>query len=83
MVCSDPDLAAQDREMARAYRRALAAGVSPAALRADQRDWLSIREDAARHSRRAVADIYRQRIDELNGIASGGDDREDEDGPGV
>jgi len=66
MVCSDPDLAAVDREMSRAYRRALRAGISPDALRADQRDWLGVREEAARHSRRALAQVYRQRIDELN-----------------
>jgi uncharacterized protein YecT (DUF1311 family) len=80
MVCQDPELAAADREMSRAYRRALQSGAAPVgALRADQRDWLSIREDAARHSRRAVAQIYQQRIDELNAMAEG---RGDDDGPG-
>ncbi|WP_165837122.1 lysozyme inhibitor LprI family protein [Phenylobacterium hankyongense] len=69
MVCSDPQLAAADRQLARAYRRALDSGVPPAELRADQRDWLSIREDAARHSPRAVASIYDQRIDELDRMA--------------
>jgi uncharacterized protein YecT (DUF1311 family) len=79
MVCQDPELAAADREMSRAYRRALQSGVAPTgALRADQRDWLAIREDAARHSRRAVAQIYRQRIDELNAMADG---RDDDEGP--
>jgi uncharacterized protein YecT (DUF1311 family) len=69
MVCSDPQLAAADRQLARAFRRALDSGVPPAELRADQRDWLSVREDAARHSPRAVASIYDQRIEELNRIA--------------
>jgi len=79
MVCEDPDLAAADREMSRAYRRALQSGAAPpAALRADQRDWLAIREDAARHSRRAVMQIYQQRIDELNSVG----DRRGDDGPG-
>jgi uncharacterized protein YecT (DUF1311 family) len=82
MVCSDPELAAADRELNRAYRRALAAGAAPYALRSEQRDWLAIREDAARRSRRAVANIYDQRIDELNAMA---DDRrdpgDDDDGP--
>ena len=77
MVCSDPELAAADRELARSYRRALQSGAAPpGAIRADQRDWLSIREEAARHSRRALASVYQQRIDELNAIA------EDGDGPG-
>jgi len=84
IVCSDPMLAAEDRELARAYRRALASGAAPpGALRADQRNWMAIREDAARHSRRALADVYRQRIDELNSIAE--DDEgapPDDDGPG-
>ena len=72
MVCNDPDLADADRELNRAYRRALRAGAYPDQLRADQRDWLAIREDAARHSPRAVASVYEQRIDELNRIADEG-----------
>jgi len=81
MVCQDPELAAADRELARAYRRALQSGSAPpGAVRADQRDWLAIREDAARHSRRAVAQIYQQRIDELNAMATGrGDDDRPDD----
>lgn len=80
IVCSDPVLAADDRELAGAYRRALQSGAAPpGALRADQRDWMAIREDAARHSRRALDQVYRQRIDELNGIAEESDS--DEGGP--
>lgn len=71
MVCSDPQLAAADRRLARAYDRAIAAGVSRRDLRDDQRDWLAIREDAARVSPRAVASIYAQRTEELNRIADG------------
>jgi uncharacterized protein YecT (DUF1311 family) len=75
IVCSDPEFAAADRDLNRAYRRALRSGaVAPEDLRADQREWLSLREDAARRSPRALADVYDQRIDELNRIA--------EDGPG-
>jgi uncharacterized protein YecT (DUF1311 family) len=74
MVCADPDLSDADRELNRAYRRALRSGVAPEQLRQDQRDWLAIREDAARRSPRAVASVYEQRIDELNQIA--------DDGPG-
>jgi len=70
MVCSDPDLSAADRELNRAYRRALRAGaIPPEQLRADQRDWLAAREDAARRSPRAVARLYDQRIDDLNSLA--------------
>jgi uncharacterized protein YecT (DUF1311 family) len=76
MVCADPELAADDRELNRAYRRALRSVSSPEQLRAEQRDWLAIREDAARRSPRAVASIYEQRIDELNRIADEDDPRE-------
>jgi uncharacterized protein YecT (DUF1311 family) len=72
MVCADPDLSAADRELNQAYRRALRSGVAPEQLRADQRDWLAIREDAARRSPHAVASVYDQRIDELNQIADEG-----------
>jgi uncharacterized protein len=40
-------------------------------LRDEQDDWLAIRESAARYSRSAVADVYRQRIRELNAMADG------------
>ncbi|MFC3079343.1 hypothetical protein ACFODL_14690 [Phenylobacterium terrae] len=69
MVCSDPQLAAADRRLARAYERAVAAGVPRRYLRAEQDDWLAIREQAARRSPGAVADIYEQRTAELNDMA--------------
>nr|MEA2799725.1 hypothetical protein [Phenylobacterium sp.] len=65
MVCGDPELAAADQRMNRAYRAALDAGAPEDQLRSEQQDWLGIREDAARHSRRAVASIYEQRIEDL------------------
>ena len=75
MVCSDPDLSAADRALNRAYRRAMRSGAAPPDdLRADQQDWLAIREDAARRSPDALARVYDQRIDELNQLA--------DDGPG-
>jgi uncharacterized protein YecT (DUF1311 family) len=74
MVCADADLSAADRDLNRAYRRAMRSGVPPEQLREEQRDWLAIREDAARRSPRAVANVYEQRIDELNQLA--------DDGPG-
>jgi uncharacterized protein YecT (DUF1311 family) len=73
MVCADPELAAADRELNRAWRRALRSGAPVDQLRQDQRDWLAIREDAARRSPRALANVYDQRIDELNQIADDGD----------
>jgi len=72
-VCSDPALAAADARLARAYRRALRAGVvDPADLNQEQQDWLAIREDAARRSPRALASVYQQRLGELEAIAANG-----------
>lgn len=73
MVCSDPVLAAADRRLNRAYERAIASGIPARELRAEQDDWLGIREDAARRSPRAVANVYEQRIRELNDLAEDGD----------
>ena len=69
MVCEDPALAAADRRLARAYERAMRSGADPEDLRQEQRDWTAIREDAALNSPRALAQVYDQRIEELNHIA--------------
>lgn len=69
MVCEDPALAAADRRMNEAFRRAAQSGTPYDELRGEQDDWLSIRERAARRSPEAVAQIYAQRIDELNEMA--------------
>lgn len=74
MVCQDPSLAAADRRLARAFRRATEAGVPYAPLRGEQDDWISIREAAARRSPEAVASIYDQRIEELEAMAQDGPD---------
>ena len=71
MVCEDDRLSAADRRLNAAYRAALASGAMPRdQLRAEQQDWLAVREDAARRSIRAVDSVYRQRIAELEDIAS-------------
>jgi len=72
MICDDPDLAAQDRRMTRAYAGALAAGVPQDELRAEQGDWLDLREDAARRSPQAMRSLYQQRIEELEALAADG-----------
>lgn len=72
MVCRDPDLAAADRRMRRAYDAAVAAGAPEDMLAFEQADWREIREMAARRSPRAVASIYRQRTDELWRMADEG-----------
>jgi uncharacterized protein YecT (DUF1311 family) len=69
MVCGDSELALADRRLNQAYNRAIAAGIPARELRAEQDDWLSIRDDAARHSSDAVASVYEQRIGELNELA--------------
>jgi uncharacterized protein len=70
-VCADPGLAAADRRLAQAWRRAMASGADPMELRQEQRDWLAIREDAATRSRRALAQVYAQRTAELDQLADG------------
>lgn len=69
MVCGDSNLAALDRSLDRAFRRAVDSGVPYRELRGEQDDWLDIREYAARRSPQAVESIYRQRIAELNEMA--------------
>ena len=69
MVCADPELAADDRELAGAYRRAMQLAPYPDEIRSEQRDWMEIREDAARRSPQALAGLYRQRIEDLNATA--------------
>jgi len=70
MVCEDAALAAADRRMNNAYAAAVAAGAPEGVLRAEQDDWLGIRDQAARHSRGAVENIYRQRIEELESLSA-------------
>jgi uncharacterized protein YecT (DUF1311 family) len=74
VVCSDPGLVAADRRMARAYAEALASGAPRQTLWRGQLGWLNMREDASRYSRQAVEDIYHDRIDELEALASAADD---------
>lgn len=69
LVCGDVALAAQDRRLAGAWRRALDAGIPAHRLRRQQQRWLDAREDAARHAPEEVADLYDQRIQELDEIA--------------
>lgn len=70
MVCEDPGLAAADRRLARAYRRALDAGAPYSALRRQQDRWMAARERAA-VSPEAVRMVYQQRIEELEQLGQG------------
>jgi len=69
LVCVDPRLAAADRRMERAYQHALDVGVPESILRRQQDAWLNARDRAAREGPEALADIYGQRIAELQGMA--------------
>ena len=69
LVCADPRLAAADRRMARAWRRAVQLGAPTWRLRRDQRDWMIAREAAARDAPDEVADLYDQRIRELEALS--------------
>ncbi|WP_374467714.1 hypothetical protein [Phenylobacterium sp.] len=66
LVCADPALGAAERQLARAYRQAEAAGVSAAQLARQQQRWLTARAQAAREAPWAVRDVYEARIAELN-----------------
>lgn len=69
LVCADPNLGAADRQLARAYQGARAAGVPDAQLIRQQQRWLAARTAAAREAPWAVHDVYMARIAELNGLA--------------
>jgi hypothetical protein len=69
LVCADPNLGAADRQLARAYQGARAAGVPDGQLQAQQQRWLAARSAAAREAPWAVRDVYMARIAELNGLA--------------
>ena len=69
LVCADPRLASADRRMARAWRRAVELGAPTWRLRRDQRDWMIAREAAARDAPDEVADLYDQRIRELEALS--------------
>jgi uncharacterized protein YjbI with pentapeptide repeats len=67
LVCADPSLSAADRQLARAYQGARAAGVPEVQLQRQQQQWLAARSAAAREAPWAVRDVYLARIAELNG----------------
>lgn len=70
LVCNDETLAAQDRRLESAWRRAMDSGIPMHRLRRQQQRWLDAREDAARHAPEEVADLYDQRIQELDEVAA-------------
>lgn len=65
LACADPALGAADRQLARAYRQAEAAGVPAERLQRQQQRWLAARAAAARQAPWAVHDVYLARIAEL------------------
>jgi hypothetical protein len=69
IVCADPSLGAAERQLARAYQGARAAGVPDTQLQRQQQQWLAARSSAAREAPWAVRDVYLARIAELNGQA--------------
>lgn len=72
VVCRDPGLRAADRRLRHAFRAAARSGIPYDQLRAEQDDWLDIREDAAERSPHAVARVYDQRIEELEAMVTDG-----------
>jgi uncharacterized protein YecT (DUF1311 family) len=68
-ACADPDVAAADRDLKAAYRRALSAGAPAETAAGDQIAWMLTREDAARRSPAALTSAYRERTAQLNSLA--------------
>lgn len=69
MRVSDPGLSAAERQVARAYQGARAAGVPDEELQIGQERWLAARHAAEREAPWALRDVYMARIAELNGQA--------------
>ncbi|HEX6859401.1 MAG TPA: lysozyme inhibitor LprI family protein [Caulobacteraceae bacterium] len=69
MVCADPNLAAADRRLARAYTQAVDSGVPERVLRRQQDVWLNAREQAASYGPEEVERVYDARIAELRSMS--------------
>jgi uncharacterized protein YecT (DUF1311 family) len=66
LICSDAHLAAADRRVRVAYRRAMVESADPEALAASQARWRAARDVAAEHQDAgALADLYASRLREL------------------
>ena len=63
LICTNPNLAAQDVQLAAMYRRARANAVDPSQLSDQQQEWLAARD--ACNSPSCLATIYAQRRAEL------------------
>ena len=63
MICADPNLAAQDVQLAALYRRARANAVDPSQLSDQQQEWLAARDSC--RSAGCLATVYAQRRAEL------------------
>ncbi|HEX5380131.1 MAG TPA: hypothetical protein VFW47_16250 [Phenylobacterium sp.] len=70
VVCGDPSLTDADRRLDHALQAAARAGAPPEQLQAQQEVWRTRRDLAARESRREVARVYEERIEELEAIGS-------------
>ena len=69
LVCSTPELAQADRQLAEAYRAALNRSQSPSAVRDSQRDWIR-RRDATPADPAALAQLYESRTEELRAVSA-------------
>jgi uncharacterized protein len=67
LICANPALKADDRQMKRAYEAALAAGANPLQIDERQARWRAERDSAA--TRGELYALYRQRIAELRAAA--------------
>jgi len=63
LICTNPNLAAQDLQLAALYRRARANAIDPSQLSDQQREWLAARDSCG--SIGCLATVYAQRRREL------------------
>ncbi len=70
LICAWPQIAADDREMRRAYQHAVDAGVERSTLQASQDRWSTVSELAAGRSAAALAAAYHRQIADLNALAA-------------
>jgi len=75
IICSSDELMALDREMANAYRQAKTRAKKPDQLKAMQRGWIKGRNECWKEEDKVsyMADLYRQRIAELEGSSDKAD----------
>jgi hypothetical protein len=69
LICSTPDLASEDQQLAAGYIKAMARSSDKAELKADERSWI-IRPNHSGADARELLVMYQERIAALNALAN-------------